>query len=84
MAGYCVYSLDWDKFQNFVNNPSRKQLLKFAEIISDGLDGGDEFEEDDPVHDWPSDPEELCDLVKERLSRSDWYVDLSCPFGKRA
>jgi len=78
MAGYIIYSLDWDKFQNFVNNPTHKQLLAVAKIISDGLDGNDaELEDDDPVHDWPSEPEELCDLVKERLARPDWYGDLS-------
>ncbi len=83
MAGYIIYSLDWDKFQNFVNNPTRKQLLAFAEIVSDGLDGDDaEMEDDDPVRDWPSEPEELCDQVKERLARPDWYGDLS-DVGKR-
>ena len=37
MAGYVLYSLDWKKFQKLVTNPSRKQLLAFAEIVSDGL-----------------------------------------------
>ena len=78
MAGYILYSLDWDRFQSLVNNPTRKQLLKFAEPISDGLDQHDgEFEDGDPVHDWPSEPVELCDLVKDRLARPDWYGDLS-------
>jgi hypothetical protein len=78
MAGYIIYSLDWDKFQSFVNNPTRKQLLGFARNISDGLDQDDgAFEDGDPVHDWPSEPEELCHLVKERLARPDWYGDLS-------
>lgn len=78
MAGYIIYSLDRDKFQSFVNNPTDKQLLAFAEIISDSLDGNDdEFEEGDPVQDWPSEPEELCGLVKKRLARQDWYADLS-------
>lgn len=78
MAGYIIYSLDWDKFQKFVNNPTSKQLLNFAEIISDGLDGADDaFEENDPIQDWPNEPEELCELVKERLARPDWYGDLS-------
>ncbi len=46
MAGYILYSLDWDRFQSLVNNPTRKQLLKFAELISDGLDQHDgEFED---------------------------------------
>ena len=78
MAGYVLYSLDWDRFQSLVNNPTRKQLLKFAELISDGLDEHDgKFEDGDPVHDWPSEPLELCDLVKDRLARPDWYGDLS-------
>lgn len=78
MAGYIIYSLDWDKFQKLVNNPSREQLLALAESISDGLDqGDDEFEADDPMRDWPSEPEELTELIKERLARSDWYGDLS-------
>jgi len=78
MAGYIIYSVDWDKFQSFVNSPTRKQLLEFAKEISDGLDRDDgAFEDGDPVHDWPSEPEELCDIVKERLARPDWYGDLS-------
>jgi hypothetical protein len=78
VAGYVLYSLDWDRFQSLVNNPTRKQLLKFAKLISDGLDQHDaEIENGDPVHDWPSEPVELCDLVKDRLARPDWYGDLS-------
>jgi hypothetical protein len=78
MAGYIIYSLDWNKFQSFVNNPTPKQLLAFAEIVSKGFgDDDDAFEEGDPVRDWPREPEELCDLVKERLARPDWYGDLS-------
>ncbi len=78
MAGYILYSLDWNKFREFVKNPTRQQLLALAKQISDGLDGPDDaFEEGDPVHDWPSEPEELCDRVKQRLARPDWYGDLS-------
>jgi hypothetical protein len=78
VAGYVLYSLDCDKFQSLVNNPTRNQLLKLAELISDGLDQHDgEFKDGDPAHHWPSKPEELSDLVKERLARPDWYGDLS-------
>jgi hypothetical protein len=78
VAGYVLYSLDWERFQSLVNNPTRKQLLKFAKLISDGLDQHDgAMEEGDPVHDWPSKPAELCDRVKDRLARPDWYGDLS-------
>jgi hypothetical protein len=78
MAGYSIYSLDWNKFQSFVNNPTPKQLLAFAEIVSKGRgDDDDAFEEGDPVRAWPREPEALCDLVKDRLTRPDWYGDLS-------
>jgi hypothetical protein len=78
MAGYVIYSLDWKKLQSFVNNPTCKQLLAFAKLVSDGLEQDDgAFEDGDPVHDWPSEPEELCEIVKQRLARSDWYGDLS-------
>jgi hypothetical protein len=78
VAGYVLYSLDWDRFQGLVNNPTRKQLLKFSELISNGLHRHDrEIQDGDPVHDWPSEPVELCDLVKDRLARLDWYGDLS-------
>jgi hypothetical protein len=71
MAGYAIYSLDWGKFQNFVNHPTDQQLLAFSKFLSDGLDQiGDE---------WPSDPEKLRAKVKERLARPDWYGDLSAP-----
>jgi hypothetical protein len=78
MAGYHIYSLDWDGFLRFVDEPGRAQLLAFAELVSDALDENDqEFEEGDPVHDWPSEPEALCDLVERRLRQPDWYGDLS-------
>lgn len=78
MAGYYISSLDWDKFQKFVNRPTKQQLLAFAEHLAEQLDGDDpEREEDDPIQDWPREAAELCSLVKERLSRPDWYGDLS-------
>ncbi len=78
MAGYFIYSLDWDKFHRFVEEPSRTQLLAFAEQVSDGLDGADEaLKVGDPVYDWPSEPEELCDVIRPRLAQPDWYGDLS-------
>lgn len=98
MAGYRIYSVDWDEFQKFVMHPSDKQLLAFTKWISEGRGGDDdesedddEFQEDDElededddeldggeaVRDWPTEPEELRVLVKERLALDDWYGDLS-------
>lgn len=79
MAGYVIYSLDWGKFQQFVNNPSQEQLLAFGRVLSWYLDEGDgQFGKGDPVGDWPRQPEELSELVKRRLALPDWYADLSC------
>ena len=47
MAGYMIYSLDWDKFQSFVNHPTDKQLAAFTKWISEGLGDGDDDEIDD-------------------------------------
>lgn len=78
MAGYYISSLDWDKFQKFVNRPTKQQLLAFAELLAEQLDGDDsEREADDPIQEWPGDPAKLCSLVQERLARPDWYGDLS-------
>jgi hypothetical protein len=104
MAGYFICSLDWGKFQSFVDHPTDKQLLAFAERLAeqlggdvDGDDDDDEWDEDDDVDDddddhderdeendeedpiraWPREPAALCSLGKERLTRPDWYGDLS-------
>jgi hypothetical protein len=78
MAGYHIYSLDWDRFLRFVDTPSLAQVRSMAELVSDGLDECDqEFEENDPLRDWSSEPDELSDPVRERLARPDWYGDLS-------
>lgn len=78
MAGYIIYSLDWGKFRKFVTKPTQAQLLAFAECVSRGLDYCDSrFEEGDPVQEWPSEPKELREIVRERLLLEDWYDDLS-------
>ncbi len=78
MAGYYIYSLDWQKFHRFVEEPSPTQLLAFAERVSDGLDEQERaFYDGDPVRDWPSDAEELGELLRPRLRQADWYGDLS-------
>jgi hypothetical protein len=78
MAGYIIYSLDWDKFRAMVERPTPGQLAILAQGLAEEreeLDG--EFDEDDPISDWPADAEELVPVVAERLARADWYGDLS-------
>jgi hypothetical protein len=78
MAGYFIYSLDWDKFHSFVENPSAAQLERFADVVSDTLDRFDsELRKGDPVRHWPSEPGPLGELLRRRLMQPDWYVDLS-------
>lgn len=78
MAGYIIYSLDWPKFTALVERPTPAQLAVLAKGLADEreeLDG--EFDEDDPIADWPEDPKSLARVVAERLTRADWYGDLS-------
>ena len=55
MAGYIIYSLDWGKFQKFVERPMPGQLAAFASRLCDGLEEH-EFDEGDPVLTWPTNP----------------------------
>jgi hypothetical protein len=78
MAGYIIYSLDWPKFTALVERPTPAQLAVLARGLADEreeLDG--EFDEGDPVADWPEDPKSLARVVAERLALADWYGDLS-------
>jgi len=78
MAGYVICSLDWDRFRAMVEHPTSAQLAILAEGLAgerENLDG--EFDEGDPVLDWPTDADALAPLVAERLARADWYGDLS-------
>ncbi|MBI3464403.1 MAG: hypothetical protein HY000_15305, partial [Planctomycetes bacterium] len=78
MAGYIIYSLDWDKFRRFVEQPTKQQLLAFADLLSDEFDRHRrEFNKGDPVSKWPSDRESLAKIAAQRLALPDWYGDLS-------
>jgi hypothetical protein len=78
MAGYIIYSLDWDKFRAMIEHPTPAQLAILAQGLAeqrDDLDG--EFDEGDPIRGWPTDAEALAPVVAERFARADWYGDLS-------
>jgi hypothetical protein len=77
MAGYFIYSLDWNKFRQLVDRPTPSQLTTLAKLVRDGLE-----EEDDDSLDWPTDKKSLVELVSRRLALPDWYGDLSAA-GKR-
>jgi hypothetical protein len=76
--GYILNSLDWRIFSKFVKKPTKAQLVDFADYLSSLLDEYDgRFEDGDPVAEWPSDPKELSEIVRERVALEDWYGDLS-------
>ena len=78
MAGFVIYSLDWPKFRQFVESPTPKQLKLLAGELAaelEELDG--EFEEDDPILEWPTNAKSLAATVANRLALPDWYGDLS-------
>lgn len=78
MAGYIIYSLDWSKFQQMVDKPTKAQVAALADLLRDGLEENDgEFDESDPVGDWPADAKALAPIVTQRLALPDWYGDLS-------
>jgi len=80
MAGYIIYSLDWHKFQQFVERPTADQLAALEKLLSDGLEEHDgEFDEDDLVLTWPTQAGALAQIATKRLALPDWYGDLSTP-----
>lgn len=77
-AGYIIYSLEWDKFRNLVERPTPAQLATLGALLQDGLEEmGDEFDEGDPIGDWPRDAKSLEAIAARRLALPDWYGDLS-------
>lgn len=79
-AGYIIYSLDWDKFQRLIEQPNQSQLAALAKLLRDGLDEQDgEWEDGDPILEWPADVDSLAHIAAKRLALPDWYGDLSTP-----
>lgn len=76
MAGYIIYSLDWGKFQRFVERPMPGQLAAFTSRLCEGLREY-EFEKSDPMREWPTNGKSLAPIAAQRLVLPDWYGDLS-------
>lgn len=78
MAGFIIYSLDWPKFHAMVERPIPAQLEILAKgLASEREDLLGQFDEGDPVMNWPADAESLAPIIAKRLGRTDWYSDLS-------
>lgn len=78
MAGYFLYSLDWPKFRHLVERPTKTQLTVLSKALAAQLkiERG-RLAENDPARAWPADAGRLVAVVADRLSRADWYGDLS-------
>jgi hypothetical protein len=77
-AGYIIYSLDADKFRRLITSPTSAELTAFGKLLAAGLEEFDgEFDEDDPISEWPTDTQSLARIAAQRLALSDWYGDLS-------
>jgi hypothetical protein len=82
MAGYFIYSLDGEKFQQLVTNPSPEQGLILADALLQNLDDIlSEIDEDDEdaadLKKWPADRDKLAASIIIRLAKPDWYSDLT-------
>lgn len=77
-AGYIIYSLDAGKFRAFIERPTNEQLTALGRLMQGGLEEWEgEFDDGDPVAEWPTDPKALAPIAAKRLAQSDWYGDLS-------
>ncbi len=77
MAGYVIYSLDWGKFQQFVEHPTPKQLTVLARMVNDALEDEDGVGDDVLTRAWPKGRAAQARMLADRLARPDWYSDLS-------
>src|SRR5262245_25906106 len=78
MAGYPIYSLDWTKFRDLVERPTPEQLTLLSKALAEELKNLDgEFDDGDPILQWPTKAKALVPIVAQRLALPDWYGDLS-------
>lgn len=77
MAGYIIYSLDWGKFQQFVEHPTPKQLAVLASLVTEAVADEDEVGDDALTCAWPKDKTAQARILAARLAKPDWYSDLS-------
>lgn len=77
MAGYFLYSIDRNVFQQLVTTPTTEQGLVLADHLLDGWDDlSEEFEDKKEAARWPRDRNRLAAWIIERLAKPDWYSDL--------
>ena len=81
MAGYFIYSVDWNAFHQLVTKPTDAHVEALAESLDDryerAIEGMEEEEEDDTLaKSWSSEGENPQEAIRKHLSKSDWYSGL--------
>jgi len=80
MAGYFIYSLDADAFQQLTTAPTMKQCQIIAEAVVDDLESAlDEYDgrQAADTAKWPTAVGPLAAAIQKRLAAHDWYADLT-------
>ena len=67
MAGYFIYTLDANAFNQLASNPTDEQATIIANELAESVDGSDQF---------PENPAALAAAIKTRLASADWYANL--------
>lgn len=67
MAGYFIYSLDGNAFEQLTSNPTDEHATIIAGALAELVDGSEQF---------PEDITALATAIKSRLASADWYADL--------
>ena len=69
MAGYFLYSFNYEVFIDLISTPTKYFAIALADYAVEEIDEDSDY--------WPADREALADRIIERLPRDDWYSDLS-------
>ncbi len=71
MAGYTIFSIDREPFEQLTTSPTIEQALVLADIAlkREQLPSNNDK--------WPSDRDRLVEQIRQRLGSADWYSDLT-------
>lgn len=73
MAGYVIYSFDWDLFEDLTSNPNSSIPAQIAEKLA--RDDGEEH--DGPLSSLPASKDEAASVIGTLFQSSEWFADQS-------
>jgi hypothetical protein len=80
MAGYFIYSLDAQVFQQLTTTPTQEQGLILADVLLEELeDALDEYDGRNAADKkkWPADRKALATVIQQQLAAPDWYAEFT-------